>query len=383
MAAGELAEKHHVALRGPGGALRYEQCLTRGGFEGAYTIAYHLAPPQTLEHVRSVQGPASAQHEHVALRRRHFRAHRGLVAPHPASGLHASWLHSTELSVAVIERATDDTTYVVNADADELWFIAEGRGAVHSAFGELSFGPHDYVCIPKGVVHRVCVAQRVMGLAIQCDDLHVPSQFRNALGQLRMDAPYSHRDFRRPAFQGPCDEGLRELRVQRRGDAHFFRLQHSPLDAVGWDGTVYPWAFPMSAFQPRVGSVHLPPTWHGTFAAKGALICSFVPRPLDFHPNAIPCPYPHASVDVDEVIYYVSGALTSRSGIEVGSLTLHPRGIPHGPQPGRYEASIGQTHTEEIAVMLDCYAPLHVGAAAEAVEDADYESSFGGGAARI
>src|SRR5262249_15312459 len=134
------------------------------------------------------------------------------------------------------------------------------------------------------------------------------------------------------------------------------------------DGTVYPWAFPILAFQPRVSSVHLPPTWHGTFAARGTLICSFVPRPLDFHPDAVPCPYPHSSVDVDEVIYYVSGEFGSRSGFEQGSLTLHPAGIPHGPHPGRYEASLGATRTEEVAVMLDCYGPLFVADTAREIE---------------
>ena len=164
--------------------------------------------------------------------------------------------------------------------------------------------------------------------------------------------------------------------VKRAGKHHAFCVPHGPLDVVGWDGTVYPWAFPIRAFQPRVSSVHLPPTWHGTFAARGALICSFVPRPLDFAPDAVPCPYPHSSVDVDEVLYYVSGDFSSRSGVEAGSVTLHPAGIPHGPQPGRYEASLGHTQTNELAVMLDCSEPLLATSAAESCEDPDYHRSF-------
>jgi homogentisate 1,2-dioxygenase len=153
---------------------------------------------------------------------------------------------------------------------------------------------------------------------------------------------------------------------------------HSPLDVVGWDGAVYPFAFPILSFQPRVSSVHLPPAWHGTFAARGALVCSFVPRPLDFHPEAIPCPYPHSSVDVDEVIYYVSGNFTSRSGVGAGSITHHPAGIPHGPQPGRYEASAegAPRVTDEVAVMLDCYRPLVASETAVALEDRGYDESF-------
>jgi homogentisate 1,2-dioxygenase len=257
--------------------------------------------------------------------------------------------------------------------------VREGRGVVRSVFGDLRFGPDDYVCIPKGVLHRVVIEAACDLLLIGCrGGVGLLAQARNALGQLRMDAPYSHRDFRRPEFRGPLDEGIRDVVIQRLGRQHAYRTQETPLDVVGWDGTVYPWAFPMLAFQPRVSSVHLPPTWHGTFAAGGALICSFVPRPLDFHPQAIPCPYPHASVDVDEVLYYVRGQFGSRTGVEVGSITLHPRGIAHGPHPGRYEQSIGATRTEEVAVMLDCYTPLVPSRRARDIEAADYDASFGG-----
>jgi homogentisate 1,2-dioxygenase len=206
--------------------------------------------------------------------------------------------------------------------------------------------------------------------------LHVPTQWRNGTGQLRMDAPYSHRDFKRPELFAPRDEGIRELVVRRAGTWHGFTLEHSPLDVVGWDGTVYPWAFPILAFQPRVSSIHLPPTWHGTFAAKGALICSFVPRLVDFHPEAIPCPYPHSSTHCDEIIFYCDGQFTSRRGVGPGSISHHPMGVPHGPHPGSYEKSIGATRTDEIAVMADTFAPLHATMAALSVEDPGYQDSF-------
>jgi len=191
-----------------------------------------------------------------------------------------------------------------------------------------------------------------------------------------MDAPYSHRDFRRPDFRGPMEEGLRDLVVKRQGAFHGFRYDHSPLDVVGWDGSVYPWAFPILHFQPRVGLVHLPPTWHGTFAARGLLVCSFVPRPLDFHPDAIPCPYPHSSVNCDEFIFYCRGHFTSRRGIGPGSISHHPAGIMHGPQPGAYEDSIGSRATDELAVMLDTYQPLQPTAACLTIEDSGYHASF-------
>jgi homogentisate 1,2-dioxygenase len=191
-----------------------------------------------------------------------------------------------------------------------------------------------------------------------------------------MDAPYSHRDFRRVEWRGPMDEGLRELVVKRGGTFHGYRYDASPLDVVGWDGSLYPFAFPITNFQPRAGLVHLPPTWHGTFAARGALVCSFVPRVLDFHPEAVPCPYPHASVDVDELLFYVRGEFTSRRGVGPGSISHHPAGIMHGPHPGAYEGSIGARTTNELAVMLDCYQPLVPTPDALGIEDPGYQESF-------
>lgn len=373
IACGELAAKPHTALRDAQGNLRYEECLTRVGFDGPFSILYHLHRPQALQPTAAGSGlPLVAAGEpDRALRRRHYRS-----SALPA-GERAPLLENTDLLISIAKPRQSDVAYRVNADADELWFVREGAGVVRSVFGDLRFGPNDYVCIPKGVLQRTLVEAACELLVIECrGGLGLPRQFRNDVGQLRMDAPYSHRDFRRPVFVGPLDEGIRDVAIQRFGCTHAFRSQHSPLDVVGWDGTVYPWAFPILAFQPRVSSVHLPPTWHGTFAAHGALICSFVPRPLDFGPDAIPCPYPHASVDVDELIYYARGNFGSRTGVEAGSLTLHPRGVPHGPQPGRYEGSIGATRTEELAVMLDCYAPLLPSAVARIYEDRGYDESF-------
>ena len=206
--------------------------------------------------------------------------------------------------------------------------------------------------------------------------LHLPKQWRNEVGQLRMDAPYCHRDFRPVDFRGPLDESIRTVVVKRRDRFHAFELDHSILDVVGWDGSVYPFAFPILAFQPRAGLVHLPPTWHGTFATRGALICSFVPRMVDFHPEAIPCPYPHSSVDCDEVLFYSRGNFTSRRGVGPGSLSYHPMGIPHGPHPGAYEGSIGSRDTSELAVMLDTARPLEATPFVMPVEDPSYQRSF-------
>jgi homogentisate 1,2-dioxygenase len=382
-AQGELPAKHHRALRAKAGELRHEECLTRDGFEGPYTILYHQHPPHALRPLETAPiavGPLAGALPLHDLRRRHFVSARKEYAGSVASS-RSALLYNADVTLSIAKPLLSERVYSVNADGDELWFIRTGRGVLRTPLGDLSYGPLDYLFIPKGLLHRfeLSAGESHDYLSIECKHgLDLPKQFRNPAGQLRMDAPYCHRDFRAPQFGGPQDEGIRTIAIKRADRLYHFATPHSPLDVVGWDGTVYPWVFPILAFQPRVSSVHLPPTWHGTFAADGAFICSFVPRPLDFGPDAIPCPYPHSSVDVDEVLYYVSGTFTSRTGVGPGSLTLHPRGIPHGPQPGRYEASIGAERTEELAVMLDCRAPLCVAAAADALEDAGYDASFRG-----
>lgn len=379
---GELPEKHHRALRSAEGALRYEECLTREGFEGPYTILYHQHRPQALIALATAPidvAPRASTAPRLGLRRRHLASGRVQRGGSP-TGEQVALLYNADLTLSVAKPSESDSGYAVNADGDELLFIREGRGILRSPLGDLPYAPLDYLFVPKGLVHRFALEGDAPHdyLRIECRrGLDLPRQFRNAAGQLRMDAPYCHRDFRIPTFTGPVDEELRSVTIKRDGRRYAYRSAASPLDVVGWDGSVYPWTMPILAFQPRVSSVHLPPTVHGTFAAGGALVCSFVPRPLDFGPDAVPCPYPHSSVDIDEVLYYVSGNFTSRSGVGPGSLTLHPRGVPHGPQPGRYEASIGTTHTSELAVMLDCARPLAPTDAALEIDDPAYEASFG------
>jgi homogentisate 1,2-dioxygenase len=376
---GEVPRKHHIALRDAEGRLRHEECLTRAGFEGPYTIAYHLHRPHALHGGEARHGwpvPAAAPPRPIA--KRHYRT-QGLAAPGGAPiDVRVPLLFNGDVVVGVLAPTEPDPVYVSNGDGDDLYFVLEGGGVLRSALGDLPFQQGDYVIVPRGVLHRLLpAAGRQRWLSVEClGGIAIPRQWRNELGQLRMDAPYSHRDFRLPEFRGPLDEGLRDLVVKRNGSFHGFRHERSPLDVVGWDGAVYPFAFPILNFQPRAGLVHLPPTWHGTFATRGALVCSFVPRPVDFHPEAIPCPYPHANVEVDEIIFYVSGQFTSRRGVGPGSISHHPAGVLHGPHPGAYEGSIGVRSTEEVAVMLDCYEPLSATAAALGVEDPSYQESF-------
>jgi homogentisate 1,2-dioxygenase len=375
---GDVPRKHHVAFRDERGRLLHEEAYTTEGFEGPYTLLYHRHRPHAQHAAEPRHGwevPRAAPA--LPLAKHHYRTQDLAARDGPPVDARVPLLWNADVTVSLVRPTAEDPVYFSNGDGDDLYFVQEGGGVVRSPLGDLRFGRDDYVYVPRGLVHRfVPDGGPQRWLSIECRGLHLPRQWRNDAGQLRMDAPYSQRDFRRVVFAGPLDEGIRDLLVKRGGLFHGLRWDESPLDVVGWDGAVYPFAFPILNFQPRAGLVHLPPTWHGTFAARGALVCSFVPRVLDFHPEAIPCPYPHASVDCDEILFYVRGEFTSRRGVGPGSISHHPAGVMHGPHPGAYEGSLGATRTDELAVMMDTTLPLAATPAALAIEDAGYMESF-------
>ncbi|APR87156.1 Homogentisate 1,2-dioxygenase [Minicystis rosea] len=377
---GSVPRKHHIAHRDAEGRLYHEECLTRDGFDGPYTILYHQHRPHAQHVEQTTHGwavPSDPMPRRLA--KRHYRS--GAVKTEGGAPIDARvpLLFNDDVVVSIVQPTAPDPVYFSNGDADDLYYVHEGKGLLRTMLGDVRYEPGDYVFVPRGLIHRFLpeVGSPQFWLSLECiGGVHLPRQWRNEVGQLRMDAPYSHRDFRHPDFIGPRDEGLRSLVVKRGGAFHGLTYDTPPLDVVGWDGAVYPWAFPILNFQPRAGLVHLPPTWHGTFAARGALVCSFVPRVVDFHPEAIPCPYPHSSVDCDEIIFYCRGNFTSRRGVGPGSISHHPAGLPHGPHPGAYEGSIGSRSTDELAVMLDLFRPLAPTPAALAVEDPGYHQSF-------
>jgi homogentisate 1,2-dioxygenase len=378
---GAVPRKHHLVFRDEEGRLLYEEAFTRAGFDGPYTLLYHRGRPHASHAAEARHGfPLPRPAPPRALARRHYRTQDLAPRPGPPVDARVPLLFNGDVVLGLATPTAPDPVYYADGDADDLYYVFEGGGLLRSVLGDLPFAQHDYVYVPKGLLHRFVPdagPQRWLALEL-AGGLRLPAQWRNETGQLRMDAPYSHRDFRRVEWKGPMDEGIRDLVVKRSGAFHGFRFDASPLDVVGWDGAVYPFAFSILDFQPRAGLVHLPPTWHGTFAARGALVCSFVPRVLDFHPEAIPCPYPHASVDVDEILFYVRGEFTSRRGVGPGSISHHPAGVMHGPHPGAYEASIGKKTTDELAVMLDLYQPVQPTPFALEIEDPDYQESFAG-----
>ena len=392
---GLVPAKHHIQLprakahKTDGSPVYYEHCLTRKGFDGAYTIAYRKNNPG-----REVAARASrlqdtfvpvADAEAGPLRRRHLRAPG-------AAGKGALWqslrilVGNDDVRIGTSEPTVADSGLVQDGDGDLLLFLHEGSGKLSSELGDLAVRRHDYVWIPRGLIHRIVFAKGpVHVMWMECrGGLEIPSNFRNPAGQLKMDAPYSHRDFRRPTVlskpaKGDVDAKGHVKVLNKRNDLYTERiLPHHPFDVVGYDGAAYPVAFNVHDYQPKTGLVHLPPPIHTTFlGGRGAfVVCSFVPRKLDYHPQAIPCPYPHSSVDCDEVLWYVEGDFASRRGVGPASISLHPAGIPHAPQPGRYEASFGAERTDELAVMVDTFKPLRLTQHALGVDDPGYHGSW-------
>lgn len=375
---GRIPKKRHTAFRSPEGALYPEELVGNKGFTGPASLLYHLHAPTAVRSVRPFGDRDYAAEDRGALRCRHWRTAR--LAPGPSAVLdRAPLLFNADVALLLACPTGEDDFFYRNAQGDELVYVSEGGGALESALGEVPFRAGDYVVIPRGILHRWRFhTQPVRLLVIESAGyVRTPRHYRNEHGQLLEGAPYSERDFRRPERLSTRDE-TGEFRLLVKSGNAFTEviLAHHPFDLVGWDGFYYPWAFSIHDFEPKVGRVHLPPPVHQTFEGDGFVVCSFCPRPYDFDAAAVPAPYNHANVMSDEVLYYANAEFMSRKGVEYGSITLHPDGLPHGPQPGRTEDSIGAKWTNELAVMVDTFRPLRVGRAALAVEDPDYQYSW-------
>lgn len=382
-ALGQFPAKPHTVLR-ENGKLLMEQMITREGFQGPFSILYYRTPPTDEVEVAEYSVPGFCPFtlaEDQRLLRRHLRTQNLTPAGDFLTG-RRTLLVSDGLDLGVCKPCEPTRRFFSNGDGDELYFVKAGSGTLESLYGVLPFRAHDYLLIPKMTPYRF----RFDGAATLLihegrPEIVIPSPYRNAWGQLTDFAPFTHRDFRLPqellrtdqAAQGPPPY---EIVMKRGHRLTVHRYRHFPLDIAGWDGCVYPLAFNIHDYQPKTGQVHLPPTIHTTFAGERFVICSFVPRVVDYHPQAIPCPYAHANVDMDEILYYVAGDFTSRRGIASESISLHPAGVTHGPHPGTYEGSIGAQRTNELAVMIDCYPPFRLTDVAASVEETDYHLSW-------
>jgi len=377
---GTIPRKRHIAFRKPDGGLYAEELMGHEGFHGTSSLLYHTHPPTTVKSVRRVKETPLEADPDETLHHRHFLTSRVKPGGSPTMD-RIPLLFNADIAMLYVEPTKTDEFFYRNAQADELVYVSKGTGILETVFGNLEYGEGDYLVIHRGILHRYQMnpksEQTKLVVFESRGHVRYPSRYKNEFGQLIEGAPYSERDIRVPLELSPRDEmGDFPLYVKQYDGINELVLDHHPFDVVGWDGYFYPWAFNIRDFESIVGRVHQPPPVHQTFQGDGFVVCSFCPRPYDFHPEAIPAPYNHSNVDSDEVLYYASSEFMSRKGIEFGSITHHPDGIPHGPHPGRAEASIGAKYTNELAVMMDSFRPLKVAKQAMEFEDKSYHKSW-------
>jgi homogentisate 1,2-dioxygenase len=376
---GSIPHKRHTQFRQPDGSLYHEELMGLRGFTGSKSLLYHLRPPTAVERIApgcKVETPLASA---GPLRHRLLRT-ANLAPGGDAVQGRVPLMVNDDVVISVVRPTQRMEYWYRYAHGDEVVFVHEGSGVLETQFGTLHYGPGDYLVIPTGVIWRILpdeTAQRMLVVESAGGHIEPPRRYVNQYGQYLENAPYAERDLRPPEVLEPHDErGEFEVRVKARGDVARYFYAHHPLDVVGWDGHLWPYAFNIEDFEPITGRVHQPPPVHQTFEGPGFVLCSFVPRLFDYHPLAIPAPYNHSNVDSDEVIYYVRGDFMSRKGIELAAFTVHPNGIPHGPHPGTYEGSIGKSRTDELAVMVDTFRPLKLTTHAVATEDERYPLSW-------
>ena len=376
---GEIPHKRHTQFRQPDGSLYHEELISVHGFSGAQSLLYHLRPPTQVYKVIEHQAVEVAYEAPGALRHRHLQTAQATVGG-DAIAARIPLMGNADVCISVA-RPTEPMPYWYRcAQGDELIFIHQGQGILESQYGILPYQPGDYLVIPTGVLWRILpdadAPQQMLVIEAQ-GHLEPPQRYLNRYGQFLEHAPYCERDIRPPVELAPHDEtGEFAVHIKAQGYITRYLYHHHPLDVVGWDGHLYPYALNIQDFEPVTGRIHQPPPVHQTFSGPQFVVCSFVPRLFDYHPLAIPAPYNHSNVDSDEAIYYAAGNFMSRRGIEAGSITLHPSGIPHGPHPGTYEGSIGKERTDELAVMIDTFRPLKLTTQASQFEDLNYLYSW-------
>ena len=376
---GKIPPKRHTVFRKDNGELFSEELVSTHGFSSVYSLVYHCYPPTIVKEIREPYdvNPKIAREKHLK-----HTSLRGFQVKPKADFLESrtpvlvnSDLH---ISLAAPQKSMDSYFYK-NSQADEVIFVHEGSGTLRTGYGELPFAYGDYLVIPRGVIYQIDFDTDKNRLFIveSFEPIRTPKRYRNEFGQLMEHSPFCERDIRRPQNLKTFDEkGDFEIKIKKQGLIYPYVYGTHPFDFVGWDGYHYPWAFSIHDFMSITGKLHQPPPVHQTFETNSFVLCSFCPRMYDYHPDSIPAPYNHSNVDSDEVLYYVEGDFMSRKSVERGQITLHPGGIPHGPHPGTVEKSIGQTKTEELAVMIDPFRPLMLTEEALQIEDQDYYKSW-------
>lgn len=373
---GQVPHKRHVQFR-EDGRLLVEEVLGFEGFSGNESILYHLESPCRIKEALDwvpLHHEEWVPNAHV---HRHTRTAGLDPEGDPISGRRVlQW--NADVEMAIVKPVMAGEAFYRNGEGDELYFVHEGGGVLETVFGDLPFRQHDYIVVPRGTTYRFSFDSPQTWLYFHTPgEIETPNRYRNRYGQLLEHAPYSQRDFSPPGeLHTHRERGEFHLLLRVRGGLQPYVLDYHPFDVVGWDGYVYPYTFNVHDFEPVTGRIHMPPPVHQTFQGQNFVICSFCPRELDYDPQAIPLPYHHSNVQSEEMIYYVSGDFGSRKGIEIGSITVHPSGLPHGPQPGLVEKSLGARRTEELAVMWDTFRPMKLSALARELDEPSYAYSW-------
>lgn len=376
---GQFPHKRHTQFRKGDGSLYHEELFGTIGFDGMSSLLYHNHPPTMVKEIGASVDVAPK----IAVEK-NMKAYRlrGFDVPPTADYLESRVpvLTNKDCTITLAAPSGSMTNYFYkNAQNDEVVFVHEGSGILKTQFGDLAFGQGDYLVIPRGMIQQFHfdTAENRLFIVESSHPVYTPKRYRNWFGQLLEHSPYCERDLRTPVLGPASDEmGDFTIKVKKEDMLHSYTYAAHPFGVVGWDGFNYPYAFSIHDFEPITGRVHQPPPVHQTFETGAFVICSFVPRLYDYHPESIPAPYNHSNIDSDEVLYYVDGDFMSRNNIGRGQITLHPAGIPHGPHPGTYEGSIGKKETLELAVMVDTFAPLKITEQALALDAGDYHKSW-------
>lgn len=376
---GKIPQKRHTVFQSPEGKHYYEQLFGTEGFSGMSSLLYHVhRPTQVKEILKSTDvAPKVAVEKNIKamlLKGFEVKPENDFLDSRKALLINGD----VHLGLAAPKQSVKDYFYK-NADADEMLFVHKGTGTLKTFMGNIPFEYGDYLIIPRGMIYQIefdTEDNRLLYLE-SFAPIYTPKRYRNYFGQMLEHSPFCERDYKLPTELETYDEkGDFIIKVKKEGMLHEIVYGYHPFDVVGWDGYNFPYGFSIHNFEPITGRVHQPPPVHQTFETNTFVVCSFCPRLYDYHPQAIPAPYNHSNIDSDEVLYYVDGDFMSRNNIEQGHITLHPKGIPHGPAPGAMERSIGQKETEELAVMVDTFKPLMVTEEAVRIDDGKYYKSW-------
>lgn len=383
--AGDIPPKRHTQHRRGSGELYYEELMGEEGFSANSALLYHRHIPSALVDIAPWELPDQTLTPNDPLLPRHFRTHALTTEGADVVTGRRLLLGNGDIQLGYVTADTPSPLYR-NAIGDECIYLEQGSARVETVFGDLEVGTGDYVIIPRATTHSWVPTGLVRAYTIEANS-HItpPKRYLSRFGQFLEHSPYCERDIRPPTAPTQVEDTEVPVHVKHRGRGGITGSIHThaqhPFDVVGWDGSLWPYAFNIAEFEPLTGRVHQPPPVHQVFEGHNFVVCNFVPRKVDYHPLAIPVPYYHSNVDSDEVMFYCGGDYEARkgAGIGQGSISLHPSGHIHGPQPGAYERAIGRDFFDELAVMVDTFRPLDLGEAARASEDEAYAWSWSGG----